>query len=210
MDTKQFEENVAAYVEGLLDEATMKAMDAKRAECPECAELARLHESILAALDSTEQVKAPAGLERQILAAVEAEDMSLAKIRKKALTVSVSVAAVLLAGLVPFMVGAFKGSVSVPDTSQGLSMIIYFTAHWLAGIETIYLTAAYSDQWESIAFFLQKIAQPITIPNVQLSIPGYVIFALVISMAVIIWAVRDSFGRQQRLVISSAYRRGLI
>ena len=106
MDFKQFEENVAAYVEGLLDEKMMRAMDAKRAECPECDNLARVHENILAALNSTEPVKAPAGLEQRILAAVEAEEAEAAALQKTkrwALVVSLSAAAALLAGLIPFL-----------------------------------------------------------------------------------------------------------
>jgi len=78
MDYREFEEHVADYVEGLCDESLRQRMDAKRAEDPACDQLARLHENILAALQDTPEVKAPAHLSERILAAVEAEESQLA------------------------------------------------------------------------------------------------------------------------------------
>ena len=208
MDFKQFEENVAAYVEGLLDEKMMRAMNAKRAECPECESLARLHENILAALESTEPVKAPAGLEQRILAAVEAETTVLQKTKRKALAVSLSAAAALLAGLVPFMVGALKQSAAgLSGASEGLSIITIFAARWWAGIETMYFIATDTNRWPSLQLFLEFFSQRIEIPNVPVTIPGYYLFALVSALTVVVWLTRDYFGKQQKLVVSSLYRR---
>lgn len=78
MDYKEFEEHVTDYVEGLCDESLRKRMDAKRAEDPACNQLARVHENILAALQDTPEVKAPAYLSEKILAAVETQESQLA------------------------------------------------------------------------------------------------------------------------------------
>ena len=218
MDFKQFEENVSAYVEGLLDEKMMRAMDAKKAESAECNNLALLHENILAALENTEPLKAPAGLGRRILAAVEAEEAEtsvLQKTRRRALAVSLSAAAALLAGLVPFMVGALKQSAagisgaasSVSGASEGLSVITVFTARWLAGIETMFFIATDSNRWPTLARFLEFVTRSIAIPNIDISIPGYVPFAMVTALAVLAWTTREYFGKQHKMVLSSIYRR---
>jgi anti-sigma-K factor RskA len=78
MDYKEFEEHVADYVEGLCDERLRRRMEEKRREDPACDQLARMHENILAALQDTPEVKAPAGLSERILAAVEAEESQIA------------------------------------------------------------------------------------------------------------------------------------
>ena len=214
MDFKQFEENVAAYVEGLLDEKMMRAMEAKRSECPECDNLACVHENILAALNSTEPVKAPAGLEQRILAAVEAEEAEVAalqKTKRRALVFSLSAAAVLLAGLIPFLIGAVgKGLAGVSGASEGLSIVTIFAARWWAGVETMFFIVTDSNRWPSLQLLMQYFTQRIEIPNVPVTIPGYYLFALVSAMAVMAWVTRDYFGKQQRLVVSSLYRRSFI
>ncbi len=82
MDYKEFEEHVANYVEGLCDERLRRRMEEKRREDPACDQLARMHKNILAALQDTPEVKAPANLSERILAAVEAEDSRIAAERK--------------------------------------------------------------------------------------------------------------------------------
>ena len=82
MDYKEFEKHVADYVEGLCDERLRRRMEEKRREDPACDRLARMHENILAALQDTPEVKAPAGLSERILAAVEAEESQIAAERK--------------------------------------------------------------------------------------------------------------------------------
>jgi len=213
MDFKQFEENVAAYVEGLLDEKMMRAMDVKRAESAECDSLARLHENILAALENTEPVTAPAGLGRRILAAVQAEEAETAvleKTRRRALAVSLSTAAALLAGLVPFMVGALKQSAaSISGASEGLSVITVFAAHWLAGIETMFFIVTDSNRWPTLMRFLEFITKSIAIPSVDITIPGYLPLAMVTALAVLFWTTREYLGKEHGMVLSSIYRRGL-
>ncbi|MBN2290564.1 MAG: hypothetical protein JXQ83_14615 [Candidatus Glassbacteria bacterium] len=211
MDTRQFEKNVAAYVEGLLDEKTMLAMEVKRAECAECDNLARLHENILKALDSTEPVKAPPGLEQRILAAIEAEDAeasALQKTRRKALAVSLSTAAVLLAGLVPFLAGALEQGAegAAVDAAYGWAI----AGSWWAGVKSLLAAAATSDQWALVQLVLHYLTQRIEIANLPIAFPGYFFLALGPALAAIIWVTRDYFGNQQKLVLSSTYRRGLI
>lgn len=82
MDYKEFEEHVADYVEGLCDERSRRRMEEKRREDPACDRLALMHENILAALQDTPEVKAPAGLSERILAAVEVEESQIAAERK--------------------------------------------------------------------------------------------------------------------------------
>jgi len=77
MNYNEFEEHVAEYVEGLLDSGLRLRMEEKRSQDPACDQLARLHEDILAALQQTPELKAPAGLRERILAATAAEEALL-------------------------------------------------------------------------------------------------------------------------------------
>jgi len=73
VNCRQFERNVAAYVEGALEEDVRRLMDAHRRGCPACERLARVHELVLRSLDTAERVEAPHGLRERILAAAAEE-----------------------------------------------------------------------------------------------------------------------------------------
>jgi hypothetical protein len=68
MNCWEFEQHVADYVEGGLDEKLRRRMDEARAANFACDQLACVHEQILVALEETPQVKAPAGLADRIMA----------------------------------------------------------------------------------------------------------------------------------------------
>jgi hypothetical protein len=73
MNCREFEDKIPEYLEGILDERLEKLMDEHRITCAGCARAVKIHEYVLATLDNTEPVKAPAGLAEKILAAAEAE-----------------------------------------------------------------------------------------------------------------------------------------
>ena len=129
MDYKEFEMHVAAYAEGLLGPKLMAEMEAKRAECSRCDELARVHETILGALSTAEPLKAPAGLEQSILAAVEAEQaeaLDEKRVVRRALAVSLAVVASIIACAIPLLSGFSLGELAiVQDSSTRLQDLSY-------------------------------------------------------------------------------------
>ncbi len=78
MDCREFDRWVAEYAEGALDPELAAHMDAHRAVCQSCDELAVMSERVLLALDETPPVKAPAGFSNRVLAAVAMEEKRLA------------------------------------------------------------------------------------------------------------------------------------
>ena len=114
MKTKEFfENNVAAYTEGMLDKRKTAIIDAMRHSDPELDNLARMHEQILATLNSTEEVQSPEHLRENILAAVrsEAEEMIAleSRVKRKAFLISASFFAVMMALLTALTKGIFNG-----------------------------------------------------------------------------------------------------
>ncbi len=78
MNCKEFEDNIASYMDGFPGGDIRRTMDEHRASCPECARLAKAHSFIMKSLDTAEPVKAPLSLADRILAQVEAEEKSAA------------------------------------------------------------------------------------------------------------------------------------
>ena len=74
MNCREFEDKVAAYIEGALSGEPLREMESHRASCPKCARLAELHQVMFAALNDTQPVHAPRGLADRIFAAAEAEE----------------------------------------------------------------------------------------------------------------------------------------
>lgn len=198
MDTKRFEELVAAYVEGALDEELMRAMDAKRAECRQCNKLARIHESILTALSTTEPVKAPAGLGEKILAAVateEAEATEARKIVRRALTVSIAVAASLLACIIPLLNGTLiKSTTAVSGAAAQAASGLTGIVQWWTDLTGSFSSAA--SYFELAKLYLQHSspAGPVVI----------FIACCLISLSVMAWASWEYFRREQEAVLTVA------
>lgn len=82
MDYREFEQHVADYAEGTLDEELRRRMDAARAADPACDRLAVLHEQLLAALEDTPELDAPAGLAGSIIARAESQEQLMAAERR--------------------------------------------------------------------------------------------------------------------------------
>ena len=59
IDCRVFKDNVAAYVEDLLESDMLGGMQKHRISCPSCDRLANVHTMILASLNDAEPVKAP-------------------------------------------------------------------------------------------------------------------------------------------------------
>lgn len=74
MNHREFEDKVAAYIEGALSGEPLREMEAHRAACQKCARIAELHEAMFAALNDSPPVRAPRGLADRILAAAGAEE----------------------------------------------------------------------------------------------------------------------------------------
>ena len=78
MDCMEFDKYAPEYAEGLLDRTLLDELDRHRAACRECDELARVHESVLRALNEAPPVQSPVHLRHNILAAVAREEARLA------------------------------------------------------------------------------------------------------------------------------------
>lgn len=71
VNCREFEAHIPEYLDRMTDPEITAAMNMHRSTCVECARLLKIHEYILATLDSTEPVEAPFGLTEKILAAAE-------------------------------------------------------------------------------------------------------------------------------------------
>jgi anti-sigma factor ChrR (cupin superfamily) len=72
-DCRVFENNVAAFADGSLNNELYTKLEHHRSTCPACARLAEVHLCIIQSLNSADSIKAPKGLADKILIAAKAE-----------------------------------------------------------------------------------------------------------------------------------------
>lgn len=178
MDYKEFEQHVVDYVEGALDGEMQRRMDSARASDPACEALAQLHEQILAALEDTPKLEAPAGLTDKIMAGARMQEQLLAAERKafrRGIRLGVAAAAVGAAALAVLLF--------TYDMSTG--------NEWIAGISnTLY-------GWLGSAEALMQ--AEVELPVVNRPVPVYVLVFSAAVSGVLAWfrdeimAVVDSF-----------------
>jgi len=217
MDYNEFEEHVADYVEGLLDSGLRRRMDEKRRQDPACDQLARLHEGILAVLRQTPELKAPAGLRENILAATVAEEALLEEERKSlkeyllswlpiSAAVSAAFACVLfvyrdnLARLAQAAMAAGRTAYSWLN-AQGGELALKSGEKLAAGNQTLdsWLKSENSYVETASAFFLNWlkgasaiINYPVELPGIHFALPAFYIITLAL-LSLIFWLYRDDF-----------------
>ncbi len=188
VDCGVFEDNIAAYTDGLTDDELLRNMDKHKAACTSCGSLANAHDFVLASLNSAEPVKAPEGLAARILTAVEADaaqakkSFGLVKLIKKygVLTTAAAAAAGSLAAASVIILGGFSGNLSSGGLlAEGMSALF-------ARIEAIpFLMHARiagsipAEYWQHINLLLR----PVDIPYLGTSIPMFTIGAFLIVVA---------------------------
>ncbi len=128
MDYHEFEQHVADYVEGALDDELRRRMDAARAADPACQQLARVHEQILAAFEETPQVNAPSGLADRIMAQARLRE-ELAAAETKA-----------------FRRGIWLGVVAAAVTATCLAVVLW-TIDFSTGAGTLDAVRAAGNNW---------------------------------------------------------------
>jgi len=165
MDYREFEEWVADYVEGKVDDELRRRMDEAREADPKLDELARLHEQILSALVETPEVKAPAGLAEKIMAeAVLHERLSALEQKAYRRGIGMGIAA---AAVSAFSLALFLWMFDFSTGAATLDTVRTAGSSWLAQISfTLYGWANAVN-----AALLTKVA----IPLVNQSMPVYIL-----------------------------------
>ena len=187
VDCGVFEDNIAAYTDGLLDSELSGNMDTHKAACASCGDLALAHDLVIASLTSTEPVKAPAGLAARILTAVEEESAATEKssgivrlIKKYGALSTISAAAGSLAAASVIIIGGLAGTLPaggvMPEfLSAFVSQIAaapYLMQAWAAGMIP-------ADYWPHINLLLRSV----DIPYIGTSLPLFSIGAFFIIAA---------------------------
>ena len=202
MNCHEFEENIAAFVDGKLEGELLAAMTGHRQSCSSCGRLADAHDFVLASLDNAEPVMAPKGLKSSILNAVEAYEAETSKAAARRSVFGNRVAAFaaagsLVAALLPLsklLVKRFPDIVLTMErmnkTEESLVTIeAFFSAIRVqASIILLYIQNQFTGirlpgQWFHV---LNRIAEPIQIPYLSFSMPPYTMAAFVI-LSVISW-----------------------
>ena len=198
-DCETFEENIAAFVDGLLEGNLVAAMNDHRAACSACDSKAHAHEYVLSSLNETEPVKAPAGLYSRILAAVSAYEAekaeSFLKLPKSwAAAVLVGASGLFIAALIPFS-RFISGTVSsidttaLPDNPIQIEPVKTQISSWILQL--------YSEMAEAQStVYLQRIAglvvEPVQLPMLSISVPAYYFAALALLTVAAWYSMRES------------------
>ena len=194
MDCKHFEENIAAYVEGLVGENRRQAMDKHRATCQACNRLARVHGFILTSLNTTEPVRAPAGLAARILGTVETEKarvVSLPFSWRKTLIEVLAASVVLFAIFLPFTGAILRRLSLLSRAGEQVTANLMIYEKWLAGLEGLLRKAQLPPTWLStLEEGIHLFVEPLPLPYIPVSVPPYFLAAL----GLLAWSMWMYFG----------------
>lgn len=191
LDCRVFENHVAAYVEGLLEGNLLSDMEEHRASCASCEHLMSVYKIVLSSLNTAEPVRAPEGLAKRILSAVEVESAKTEKAfgviksytRFWKLTTGLAAVGSLVAASIILVGNITKGFSAVWNwpTNIGalwsdVTVLPLILQAWIAGIIP-------AEQWVQINLLLE----PVQLPYLSLSIPPYY-FVVFIVLATSVWA----------------------
>ncbi|MCE5251421.1 hypothetical protein LLG96_14505 [bacterium] len=184
-----FEENIAAYVDGLLKGNLVAAMNAHRAACPRCERMVHVHNFVLTSLNAAEPVAAPNGLRARILAAVEALETQTvrgtARVYPRYGLVAALVAAVG-SFFIAFMILTKELYNNLPDITGKLNQWDTLKTHITLAFVQVYNWVASPDLfslWHKAGTLL---LEPVTIPKMTYSIPAYYLIAMTL-LSVAAW-----------------------
>jgi|GEM_PF-6246756 anti-sigma factor RsiW len=181
VDCGVFEDNIAAFTDGLLDRELSDNMDTHRAACTSCGNLAQAHDLVIASLTSAEPVKAPAGLAARILTAVEEESSVTEKsfgivklFRKYGAISTISAAAGSLAAASVIIIGSLASALNsegiIPESMSALvsqiTAVPYLMQAWAVGLIP-------AEFWPHINVLLESV----DIPYIGTSLPVFAIGA---------------------------------
>ncbi|MFC1607286.1 hypothetical protein ACFL47_04880 [Candidatus Latescibacterota bacterium] len=209
IDCAAFEDHIAAFVDGILDGQLTAAMSEHRATCNACDRKARMHELIVTSLNTTEQIKAPAGLAARIMTAIEAYNAETALAARRAPRLGIAAAAFAAAASLvaavfplwnimskrfPAMLAAINGFGEAINPSTAVTTIsstassqstrgLLFIQNWMS-------THQVSEEWTSV---LNMAFQPVEVPYMAFSMPPYML-AVMIALTGIMWKYMNDTG----------------
>lgn len=179
MNCREFEDKIPEYLEGILDAGMEKLMAEHRISCTGCARAVKIHEFVLATLNNTEPVKAPAGLAEKIMAAAEAEK---APARVKLFpgyreyffgAAALVIAAFGLINLIGFILGIPGVKTAADQFSTGWENIPDLSTTvqgWMSGIQAAF--------WQIASYQgFYTLYTPVQIPYLSLEMPVYTLGA---------------------------------
>ena len=196
MNCHEFEENIAAFVDGKLEGELLAAMTRHRDSCSTCGRLSDVHDFVLASLDNAEPVMAPYWLKSRIISAVDAYETETSKEAVKQSVFGIRAAAFaavgsLIAAMLPIsklLVKRFPDIIlsmeRMNKTDESLVTIeaLWNTIRAQASIMLLFLQNQFAgiripEQWLQV---MNIIAEPVQIPYLSFSMPPYVMGAFVI------------------------------
>ena len=184
IDCVGFDENAAAYVDGLLDSGFAAALDDHRASCPSCERLAEAHRAVASAFRDVEPVKAPSDMSARILAAArEAEPVEVPQFIPLYRRFGAYVAAASGFGAVAAAIMIVIGAVRIVSAQSGIMALF---ESFMTDMTTVPLLAKAwlaaqitPDQW----VLIEQLAKPVNIPYVPVELPPYMLGALIVFSA---------------------------
>jgi anti-sigma factor RsiW len=172
LSCEEFDNRIAAFVDGELSGDELRDMVGHRATCAACDRIASAHETVVMALETTPVIPAPSGFADRVRAAVAAEHATAPQKTRvlRFRPLDLLVAALVL---VSTSAGAFL-LVTSASSSNGLmtvleTLLIPLTAFpqivmaWIAGTIS-------PEQW----IVISRILAPIEIPYLPLQLPAFV------------------------------------
>jgi len=184
---REFEINLAAYVEGGIDPGFHRLMTSHRATCSACDRAADAHITVAAALTSAERIETPAGLEASILARI-AEAYALSPAKRWEMIAAMATA-----------IGSFAAVAAI--LIRPLSNIVIAATGKLNRFEeTLSDTTAYDTVSALSATAIQRMGEYIgqvltsnvALPYVSTTVPAYFIVAALLAVSTTVWYLNDS------------------
>jgi len=206
MNCKEFEDNIAAFAEGLLDSGLKNKMNEHRSTCPACARFAEAHNLILTSLNSAEPVKSPEGLTERILASIESPavesvyiPVSVKSIHKYWVIAAAVTAAGSLAAAMIYISGIiFK---NIPELPSGIINTAPVLSRITMAFQRMHSLVAELQINEELQRFFSLLTESLNIPYLSQPIPVYYVAALVV-VALSTWSYFGSPVMTGAVVIS--------
>ena len=191
MNCRQFETHVPEYLEGIADRELLSGMDVHRASCTVCAKTLALHRYVFSSLMSAEPVKAPAGLAERILAAAKAETAPAPIAMKPWYT---RAAYLPVAAAVACFAGALANLAHLMTAPANINAVS-LTATVKADSFTDMAYSALGQLYGFISLLWGRFcAQPVTLPDLQVSVPSYLLALIPLVLGMLVWSTWTYFA----------------
>ncbi len=170
IDCAAFEDNAAAFVDGILDSEVAARMETHRENCPACARIALVHRVIAHTLNTTESVTAPSTLRELVIDEITIEQAMKARsfsLTKLGIYGTASAAAGLIAAAMTSFTAGIGNSLPVNSLAEKLIGGIESAPVSFAGRVYGMLMSKFPEQTEAL---LSAFAIPLDISLFDMSI----------------------------------------